>query len=333
MNTQASPKDKPVYHNMCKDETSRIRNFKDRKVGLPPSCLGYFGIALQEIEATVGWDRGVVCCRFGRWMLDCMGSKRWGSARISGWRGTEHTEHRGFSSIFWRTQTCAMILVASHRRWHFHHDWQRRRRVLRCYAIITLLKESEKPPLLESQLLAAVVSLVDLFDVHKFRNTLWSMGRSSWVATPTMALQKNMCQSTEIAWLAGQRRQAWFANVCERLATPLGIECGYAENGGETKVDLVDISNQQISNHWVSKRLYPKHIIIIRMDNILRCFWRRILGLFHFQIIFNMAWCNSFSRLMVFEIHFVTHMSLFPGPVIQLWWKFPDDEGYTVTPT
>ncbi len=100
MNTQASPKDKPVYHNMCKDETSRIRNFKDRKVGLPPSCLGYFGIALQEIEATVGWDRGVVCCRFGRWMLDCMGSKRWGSARISGWRGTEHTEHRVFPLSF-----------------------------------------------------------------------------------------------------------------------------------------------------------------------------------------------------------------------------------------
>lgn len=36
-----------------------------------------------------------------------------------------------------------------------------------------------------------------------------------------------------LGWVQkGQRRQAWFANVCERLATPLGIECGYAENGG-----------------------------------------------------------------------------------------------------
>lgn len=31
---------------------------------------------------------------------------------------------------------------------------------------------------------------------------------------------------------AGKRRQAWFTNVSERMATPLGIEFGYTSNGG-----------------------------------------------------------------------------------------------------
>ena len=34
--------------------------------------------------------------------------------------------------------------------------------------------------------------------------------------------------------LAGRRRQAWFTNASERMATPLGIEFGYTSNAGRT---------------------------------------------------------------------------------------------------
>lgn len=38
-------------------------------------------------------------------------------------------------------------------------------------------------------------------------------------------------KTTKPLW-SGQRRQAWFTDASERMATPLGIEFGYTSNGG-----------------------------------------------------------------------------------------------------
>ncbi|CAJ1376423.1 unnamed protein product [Effrenium voratum] len=38
---------------------------------------------------------------------------------------------------------------------------------------------------------------------------------------------------SSVRWVQpGKRRQAWFADACERCATPLGVEFGYTSNGG-----------------------------------------------------------------------------------------------------
>eukprot|EP00931_Biecheleriopsis_adriatica_P048404 TRINITY_DN27961_c0_g1_i1.p1 TRINITY_DN27961_c0_g1~~TRINITY_DN27961_c0_g1_i1.p1 ORF type:complete len:595 (-),score=137.11 TRINITY_DN27961_c0_g1_i1:13-1755(-) len=51
-------------------------------------------------------------------------------------------------------------------------------------------------------------------------------GTEEWSAADAVA-------ETSVRWVQrGKRRQAWFADACERVATPLGIEFGYTGNGG-----------------------------------------------------------------------------------------------------
>lgn len=51
-------------------------------------------------------------------------------------------------------------------------------------------------------------------------------GSEEWSAADIVA-------ESQVRWVEhGKRRQAWFSDICERIATPLGIEFGYSDNGG-----------------------------------------------------------------------------------------------------
>ena len=50
-------------------------------------------------------------------------------------------------------------------------------------------------------------------------------GTEEWSASDVVA-------ESSIRWQQNKRRQAWFADACERVAVPLGIEAGYTSNGG-----------------------------------------------------------------------------------------------------
>lgn len=51
-------------------------------------------------------------------------------------------------------------------------------------------------------------------------------GVEEWSASDTVV-------EASLRWVeTGQKRQAWFTDACERVAIPLGLEFGYAQNGG-----------------------------------------------------------------------------------------------------
>ena len=69
------------------------------------------------------------------------------------------------------------------------------------------------------------------------------LSKANWTADKFEKLKKQLAGTEEwsvadvvaessIRWQQSRRRQAWFADACERVAVPLGIEAGYTNNGG-----------------------------------------------------------------------------------------------------
>ncbi|CAE7620174.1 MCSU3 [Symbiodinium natans] len=69
------------------------------------------------------------------------------------------------------------------------------------------------------------------------------LSKANWTAEKFEKLKKQLAGTEEwsaadmvaessIRWQQHRRRQAWFADACERVAVPLGIEAGYTNSGG-----------------------------------------------------------------------------------------------------